>query len=83
MTALPDRRLNAYRPDLAEEALRGTVDAARYVSGTPATVSEPVAPLRPRPDEAAGIDTQVLFGETVAVLDRTDGWAWVKSAFDG
>jgi len=39
MTALPDRRLNAYRPDLAEEALRGTVDAARYVSGTPATVS--------------------------------------------
>ena len=83
MTALPDRRLNAYRPDLAEEALRGTVDAARYVSGTPATVSEPVVPLRPRPDEAAGIDTQVLFGESVTVLDRTDGWAWVKSAFDG
>jgi len=24
MNALPDRRLNAYRPDLAEEALRGT-----------------------------------------------------------
>jgi len=83
MTVLPDRRLNAYRPDLAEEVLRGTVDAARYVSGTPATVAEPVASLRPRPDEAAGIDTQVLFGESVTVLDWADGWAWVKSAFDG
>ena len=83
MTTLPDRRLNAYRPDLAEEALRGTVDAARYVSGTSARIAAPVASLRPRPEEAAGIDTQVLFGESVSVLDRADGWAWVKSAFDG
>ena len=83
MNALPDRRLNAYRPDLAEEALRGTVEAPHYVSGTPARVAVPVAALRPRPDAAAGIDTQVLFGETVQVLDRAKGWAWVKSALDG
>jgi cell wall-associated NlpC family hydrolase len=83
MNALPDRRLNAYRPDLAEEALRGSVDAPHYVSGTPAHVAVPVASLRPRPDAAAGIDTQVLFGESVQVLDRADGWAWVKSGFDG
>ena len=42
MNALPDRRLNAYRPDLAEEALRGRLDAPRYTAGTPATV----VPLR-------------------------------------
>jgi cell wall-associated NlpC family hydrolase len=83
MSALPDRRLNAYRPDLAEEGLRGTVTAERYVAGTPARVAEPVAALRPRPDHAAGIDTQLLFGEDVRVLDRADGWAWVKSDFDG
>ncbi|WP_439626050.1 C40 family peptidase [Shinella sp.] len=83
MTALPDRRLNAYRPDLAEEALRGTVAAERYVAGTPARIADPVAALRPRPDLAAGIDTQLLFGEDVRVLDRADGWAWVKSDFDG
>ncbi|WP_411034721.1 NlpC/P60 family protein [Shinella sp. BYT-45] len=83
MNALPDRRLNAYRPDLAEEALQGTVTAVRYVAGVPARVAVPVAALRPRPDEAAGIDTQVLFGEDVRVLDRADGWAWVKSDFDG
>jgi cell wall-associated NlpC family hydrolase len=83
MNALPDRRLNAYRPDLAEEALRGTVTAERYVAGTPARVAQPVAALRPRSDSNAGIDTELLFGEAVRVLDRADGWAWVKSEFDG
>ncbi|WP_439614747.1 C40 family peptidase [Shinella sp.] len=83
MTTLPDRRLNAYRPDLAEEALRGSVAAERYVAGTPARIADPVAALRPRPDLAAGIDTQLLFGEDVRVLDRADDWAWVKSDFDG
>lgn len=83
MNALPDRRLNAFRPDLAEEALKGTVAAERYVTGVPARIAVPVAALRPRPDEAAGIDTQVLFGEGVRVLDRAGGWAWVKSDFDG
>lgn len=83
MNALPDRRLNAYRPDLAEEALRYTVTAERYAAGTPARVTGPVAALRPRPDSSVGIDTELLFGETVRVLDRSDGWAWVKSDFDG
>jgi len=83
MNAQPDRRLHAYRPDLAEEALRGSVTAGHYVTGTPARLSASVASLRPRPDETAGIDTQVLFGEGVRVLDRADGWAWVKSDFDG
>lgn len=83
MNALPDRRLNAYRPDLADEALRGTVEAPHYVSGTPARIAAPVASLRRRPDAAAGIDTQVLFGEGVRVLGRADGWAWVKADFDG
>ncbi len=83
MNALPDRRLNAYRPDLAEEALRGRLDAPRYTAGTPATVSAAVVALRPRPDAGAGIDTELLYGETLRVLDRADGWAWVKADFDG
>ena len=57
MNAQPDRRLHAYRPDLAEEALRGSVTAGHYVTGTPARLSASVASLRPRPDETAGIDT--------------------------
>ena len=83
MNALPDRRLNAYRADLAEEALRGRLEVPRYTAGTPAIVSAAVAALRPRPDTSAGIDTELLFGESLRVLDRADGWAWVKADFDG
>lgn len=77
-----DRRLNAFRPDLAERDLEGLVEAMRFVEGEPARLQESVAGLRPRPDENFGIDTQLLFGETVRVLDRQDGWAWVKAELD-
>ena len=83
MTILPDRRLNAYRPDLAEARLSGSVAAARYTEGEPARVAAPVVPLRSRPDATAGIDTELLFGETARVLDRAEGWAWVKADADG
>lgn len=83
MSQLPDRRLNAYRPDLAEIALRGHVEAERYVEGEPAMLAAPVTPLRARPDAACGTDTEALFGEGVRVLDRADGWAWVKADLDG
>lgn len=78
-----DRRLNAYRSDLAETGLEGKVEALRFVAGTPARICLPVAPLRPRPDIDCGIDTELLFGETIKVFDRASGWAWVKSDFDG
>ncbi|MDK1492390.1 NlpC/P60 family protein [Sinorhizobium sp. 7-81] len=83
MSQLPDRRLNAYRDDLAEARLRGVVEAGRYVEGTPATVSVSVTPLRARPDPACGADTELLYGETARVLDVADGWAWVKADLDG
>ncbi len=78
-----DRRLNAYRADLAEAALKGQVEAARFVEGTPARLAVPVAALRPRPDLAIGIDTELLFGEEVTVFDRAGGFAWVKARQDG
>ncbi len=82
MTML-DRRLHAYRPDLAEASLEGKVEALRFVSGTPARIAVPVAPLRPQPDLSRGIDTELLFGEDVVVFDRADGWCWVKAGSDG
>lgn len=78
-----DRRLNAFRPDLADAALEGVIEAERYVSGTPARIAVPVAGLRRRPDLAAGIDTETLFGEDVVVFDKANGWAWVQAAEDG
>ncbi|MBO9096716.1 MULTISPECIES: C40 family peptidase [unclassified Rhizobium] len=78
-----DRRLNAYRPDLADIALEGMVNAERFVTGNPALISVPVIGLRPRADMAAGIDTEFLRGEAVTVFERKDGWCWVKAASDG
>ncbi|ANK83875.1 MULTISPECIES: C40 family peptidase [unclassified Rhizobium] len=82
MTML-DRRLHAYRPDLAEAGLEGKVKASRFVEGAAARVALPVAALRPEPDLARGIDTELLLGEEVTVFDRADGWCWVKAVSDG
>ena len=79
----PDRRLNAYRDDLADAALEGRVEARRFAAGEPARIVASVADLRPRPDRDAGIDTQLLFGEPVTVFDRAEGFCWLKSGVDG
>ncbi|MCM2291644.1 NlpC/P60 family protein [Allorhizobium sp. BGMRC 0089] len=78
-----DRRLNAYRPDLADADLEGKVEAARFVTGTPAKIAVSVAALQPRPERGCGIDTELLFGEEVVVFERATGWAWVKAKLDG
>ena len=78
MSAALDRRLNAFRPDLADKRLEGKVESTRFVSGEPARVQVPCVNLRPNPSHDAGIDTQALYGESVRVFDRHEGWAWVS-----
>jgi cell wall-associated NlpC family hydrolase len=76
----PDPRLHAYRPDLADEALRGTVEAERFVAGRPARVSVPVADMHAEP--GGGLATQLLLGDAVRVFEERDGWAWVQADHD-
>lgn len=78
-----DKRLNAYRPDLADARLQGRVEAQRFVEGRRAIVAVPVADLRnaPRPD--AGLDTQLLLGDVVTVFEEAESFAWVQAARDG
>ncbi|TCR90683.1 NlpC/P60 family protein [Rhizobium sp. BK376] len=78
-----DRRLHAFRPDIAEASLKGKVEAGRFVEGEKARIAVPVAPLRPAPDAIRGIDTELLFGEDITVFERRDGWCWVKAESDG
>lgn len=82
MTEL-DRRLHAFRSDLADAALEGQVEALRFTKGQPGVVRVGAADLRRTPDPSTGIDTQLLFGEAVTVFDVRDDWAWVKSHRDG
>jgi cell wall-associated NlpC family hydrolase len=78
-----DRRLNAYRPNLADLKLRGNITADHYADGEAARIVVGSAALRPRPDPAAVIDTELLYGETVDVFERSEGWAWVQARTDG
>lgn len=79
----PDRRLTFARPDLADAALEGMVAASRFAVPETRRVIAPVVSLLPEPDIACAPDTQLLYGETVRVLETTVSWAWVQSVLDG
>ena len=81
MTGL-DRRLNAYRDDVADARLRGQVAVQRYVHGKTARVVVGSAPVRREPKRDAALDTFYHHGEPVLVFDQSGGWAWCQSQHD-
>ncbi len=81
--SLPDRRLHAYRPDLADVLLRGKVDAALYVAGERMQVITHTAPVQREPRKDAPLDTEALCGDIVTVFEAGEGWAWGQLASDG
>ncbi len=83
MTPAPlDRRLTPARPDLADQRLRGTVEAMRFVDGIERRLVAPSAPVRREPRADAPLDTEALMGERVTVYDERDGYAWVQLGRD-
>jgi cell wall-associated NlpC family hydrolase len=78
-----DRRVTAYRPDLADERLRGQVEAERFATGTVKRVTASSAPLHRNPSPDAPMDTEALMGELVTVYDDHEGWAWGQLHDDG
>ncbi|MEM6461567.1 MAG: NlpC/P60 family protein [Pseudomonadota bacterium] len=73
-----DKRLNAYRSDLADIALQDKVKADRYAAGDVRVVTQPVLDLHVDPDPASEIGTQALLGEIVRVFDEADGMSWIQ-----
>jgi cell wall-associated NlpC family hydrolase len=78
-----DRRITPARADLADERLRGAVEAPRYSTGKLMRVAAPSTPLRPHPSPEVSIDTEALMGERVRVYDEHEGWAWGQLESDG
>ena len=79
-----DRRLNAYRPDLADARLAGKVEAARFADGDSYEVVRDTAPLRRAPRHDAALDTEALYGERLRVYEiDEEGWAWGQIESDG
>jgi cell wall-associated NlpC family hydrolase len=79
-----DRRIHAVRPDLADLALEGRVEAERFVRGEPGFVLESVLPIRREPRPDAGLETEAISGDALTIFEMdAEGWAWVQLARDG
>jgi hypothetical protein len=63
-----DRRLYAYKDDVADAKLRGKVQALRYVTPELRQVTVSIAPVLREPRYDAPTDTQALLGEPVHVF---------------
>ena len=70
LTAL-DRRLHAFRTDLADIRLKGVVSAARFAEAQPAMVACDVLPMHRAPDPDSMRENEAIFGEAVDVFDMT------------
>jgi cell wall-associated NlpC family hydrolase len=77
-----DPRRNAFRPDCADAALKGRVEAERFVEGLAGRIAIPSVPLRRRPAPDAPVDTELLFGEPVLLFEHHGDWAWLQSVAD-
>lgn len=80
---LLDPRLHPFRNDLAVAALRGRVDAGRFVDPVPARIATGTASVKEQPRDDARQATELLYGEAVDVVERGGGWAWVQNRADG
>ncbi|MEL6920341.1 MAG: NlpC/P60 family protein [Pseudomonadota bacterium] len=83
MTESLDRRLHAFRADLADVSLKGHVAAESYAEASVAHVAVPVCEMRPKPDNESGIDTQLVANQQVGVFHQDKNWAWVQAQRDG
>ena len=83
MTMPFDPRLTPARPHLADAALRGQVEAARFVAGQARRVVVPSAPLRRTPSDASGTETEAVLGDAVTFYAEEDGHAFVQLTRDG
>jgi len=75
----PDPAFNAYRRDLADTALAGTVIASHYAEPLPRHIRSE-AKLMEAPSEAARMIASLSKGQGFDLLDSSRGWAWGYAA---
>jgi cell wall-associated NlpC family hydrolase len=73
-----DKRLHAWRSDLADAKLRGRVEAEFFVEGRAMQVTAAVASVRKAPAMDAVQTSEALMGERIFVFEVTDGWAFCQ-----
>lgn len=78
-----DARTLLARPGLAARALEGVLRAQAFADTVAMRCRTPSTDVRHGPSPAAGLDTQLLFGERFEVLEARDGWALGQARRDG
>jgi cell wall-associated NlpC family hydrolase len=78
-----DKRLHAYRADIADEKLGGQVVAGRFVASVPMEVAAPVVSVYREPSFSSMQVTQGLFGEKILAYEVKDDWIWGQLQSDG
>lgn len=71
----PDPRTHAYRQDLADVALAGTVIASHYAVPMACRLAR-AANLMAEPSVDAPLLSALEAGTTLRILDKSRGWAW-------
>jgi len=82
-SAALDRRVHAYRSDLADIALAGCRFAPHYARAEPGRCVAIAAMLRDAPHGDAPAVSQLVHGERFHLLDQSGGWAWGRCGHDG
>lgn len=77
-----DPRIEAIRPDLADVELASRHFAPHYAAAVLRNCTVARTPVRAKPDDAAEMISELLYGEGFALLDITGGWAWGYSLHD-
>jgi hypothetical protein len=77
-----DPRVHAYRADIADVALAGSLFAPHYSRPEMRSCSAVTATVYSAPSAEAPAVSQLIFGESFAVLDVSGPWAWGYSRHD-
>lgn len=78
-----DRRLNAFRDDLADKRLEKEVTAQRFVQGEKRRVNVPVAGLFKENNKKSERQTECLLGEELLIFEHGETMSWGQSLKDG
>ncbi|GAA5098640.1 NlpC/P60 family protein [Bartonella acomydis] len=78
-----DRRLNAFRDDIADKRLEKEVTAQRFVQGETKRVNVPVAGLFKEDNKKSEMQTECLFGEELLIFEQKSPMSWGQSLKDG
>ena len=78
-----DKRLNAYRPDLADISLQGAVEAEKFTEPHLLQCLSGVIPMLESPSDKAQQISQLRYGEFFDVFEeRKDGFFWIQNRAD-